>query len=208
MDILEMLGVALGFGVLSGVNLYLTVFISGLAVRFGWLDIFQQYTELSMLADPWVLGISGVMFVMEAFADKIPWVDSTWDVIHTGIRPIGGVILSIAALGELDPTLALIAGLLTGGTSLISHTAKASTRAAINLSPEPITNIIASTTEDACVLGGLGLMAFAPMTSFFVFIAVTIVALVIIWKSYGFLKQVWSKIIAKLRGKRVPLGHG
>lgn len=201
MDILEMLGVALGFGVLAGVNLYLTVFATGLAVRFGWLDIFEKFTDLSMLADPWVLGISGVMFVMEAFADKIPLVDSTWDVIHTGIRPIGGVILSMAALGELNPTLTLIAGLLTGGTSLISHTAKAGTRAAINTSPEPFTNIIASTTEDACVLGGLSLMAFAPKLSFFIFIVVILIALLIIWKSFKFLKQVWGKIIGIFRSK-------
>ena len=196
-----MLGVALGFGVLAGVNLYMTVFVVGLAVRFGWLDVFEKFADLSMLASPWVLGVSGVMFVMEAFADKIPWVDSAWDVIHTGIRPIGGILLSMAALGELDPSLTLIAGLLTGGTSLISHTAKASTRAAINLSPEPVTNIVASTTEDAFVLGGITLIGLAPVPAFFIFIVVLIVAVVIIWKTYRYLKQVWGKIIEKFRKK-------
>jgi len=141
------------------------------------------------------------MFLMEAFADKIPWVDSTWDVVHTAIRPIGGVLLAMAALGELDPAITVIAGLLTGGTSLISHTAKASTRALINLSPEPVSNILASTTEDAFVLGGLTLVGLAPIPAFFVFLIILIIAMVIIRKTYTFLKKVWGKIIGKFRGE-------
>lgn len=197
-----MLGVALGFGVLAGVNLYMTVFITGMAIKFGWLDVFDKFADLSLLANPWVLGVSGVMFVMEAFADKIPWVDSSWDIIHTAIRPVGGVLLSLAALGELDPAITVIGGLLTGGTSLVSHTAKAGTRALLNLSPEPFTNIAVSTTEDAFVLGGLSFMAFYPTASLVVFLIVLVIAVFIIWKTFGTLKRIWSKIIGLFKNGR------
>ena len=199
MDILEMLGMALGFGVLAGLNLYMTVFITGLAIRLGWLDLLAEYADLEILANPWILGVSGVMFLIEAFADKIPWVDSAWDVVHTFIRPVGGVLLAIAALGELDSSATVIGGLLCGGTSLISHAAKAGTRAMINLSPEPFSNILASTTEDTMVLGGLGLMALSPAAAFFVFLIVTVLAIFIAWKTYSFIKRIWLKMRNKFK---------
>ena len=197
METLEILGMALGFGVLSGVNLYLTAFVTGLVLRFDLLDLGPQFADLLILENPWVLGVSGVMFVMEAFADKIPWVDSTWDVIHTGIRPIGGVLLAVATLGDFDPMVSVIGGLLCGGTSLLSHSAKAGTRAMINLSPEPVTNIAASTIEDAFVLGGLGVMAFAPGVAFGLFLVIALLAGFIAWKTFGGLKRVYRKIMKR-----------
>ena len=194
MEILEQLGVALGFATLAGINLYLTTFIAGLAIRFDWLALADKYEQLGILADPWIIGVSGTLFFIEFFADKIPWVDSTWDVVHTLVRPIGGVLLALAALGELDPSISVIAGLLAGGTSLTTHLAKAGGRMFINLSPEPVSNIAASTAEDGLVLGGLGLMAFAPIPGFFVFILVVLFAGWMVWKSSGLFKKGWQRI--------------
>jgi len=192
--VIEMLGVALGLGALAGVNLYMTVFVTGLALRLGWLDLLTGYSELEVLANPWVLGISGVLFLLEACADKVPWVDSAWDVVHTVIRPVGGVLLAMGALGQLDPALTVVAGLLTGGTSLITHTAKAGTRAMINLSPEPVSNLVASTAEDTFVLGGLSLVALAPMPAFFVFLVVVVIAAIVVWKTSRFLVRGWQRL--------------
>jgi hypothetical protein len=185
MEILSTLGVALGFAALSGINLYLTTLIAGLAIRFNWLNLADQYESLAVLANPWVIGVAGVFFLIEFFADKIPWLDSSWDAVHTFIRPIGGTLLALAALGELDPAMTVIAGLLSGGTSLITHSAKAGTRLLVNMSPEPVSNIVTSVGEDGLVLGGLGLMAFAPVASFFFFLAVVILAIWIIRKTWG-----------------------
>lgn len=194
MEILEQLGVALGFATLAGVNLYLTTFLAGLAIRFDWLTLAGKYEQLEILADPWIIGVSGVLFAIEFFADKIPWVDSTWDVLHTIVRPVGGVLLALAALGELDPTLSVIAGLLAGGTTLTTHLAKAGGRLFINLSPEPVSNIAASTAEDGLVLGGLGLMAFAPIPALFFFLLILLIAGWLVWKTSSLFQRGWQRI--------------
>lgn len=197
MEILEMLGMALGLGALAGINLYMTVFVTGLALRMGWLELSDQYVDLSILENPWILGTAGVMFLAEALADKIPWVDSTWDAIHTAIRPVGGTFLAIAALGELDPVASVIGGLLCGGASLVTHTAKAGTRMMINASPEPVTNIVASTTEDIFVLGGLGLIAYYPGVAFVFFLFVVVGAVFVIWKTSRFIAKLWRRVWGK-----------
>ena len=189
MEILSTLGVALGFAALSGINLYLTTLIAGLAIRFNWLNLADQYESLSILANPWIIGVAGVLFLIEFFADKIPWLDSAWDGVHTFIRPVGGTLLALAALGEIDPTITVIAALLSGGTSLITHSAKAGTRLLVNMSPEPVSNIVTSLGEDGLVLGGLGLMALAPAASFFVFLATVILAIWIIRKTWGSVRK-------------------
>jgi len=189
MEILSTLGVALGFATLSGVNLYLTTFLAGLAIRFNWLDLANQYESLAVLAHPWIIGVAGILFIVEFFADKIQWVDSSWDAVHTFIRPIGGAMLALAALGELDPSMTVVAGLLSGGTSLITHATKAGSRLLINMSPEPVSNIVASVGEDGLVLGGLGLMAFAPGIAFFIFLATVILALWLLRKSWGMIRK-------------------
>ena len=194
MEILEQLGVALGFATLAGFNLYLTTFIAGLAIRFDWLALATKYEQLAVLADPWVIGLSGVLFIIEFFADKIPWVDSTWDALHTFIRPIGGALLALTALGQLDGTVAVVAALLAGGTSLTTHLAKSGSRLFLNLSPEPVSNMAASTAEDGLVLAGLGAMAFAPIPALFFFLLVVLLAGVILWKTSGLFKKGWQRI--------------
>jgi len=167
---LDLLAVALGLAALAGINLYLTVFAAGLAIHFHWITLAPQYQSLEVLGNPWIIGIAGVLYLLEFFADKIPWVDSLWDAIHTVIRPIGGALLAIQVLGHSSPAFTVIVALLAGGTSLIAHTAKAATRLASNASPEPFSNIALSLGEDAAVLGGLALVHFNPLLALIIFL--------------------------------------
>jgi hypothetical protein len=160
---LDLLAVALGLAALAGVNLYLTVFVTGLAIHFHWITLAPQYQSLEVLGNPWIISVAGILYFLEFFADKIPWIDSAWDAVHTVIRPIGGALLAIQVLGHPSPVFTVIVALLAGGTSLIAHTAKAATRLAANTSPEPFSNIGLSLGEDAAVLGGLALVHFNPL---------------------------------------------
>ncbi len=168
METLELLGVALGLATLAGINLYLTVFVTGLSIQQGWIILHPQYAQLGVLADPAILWISGILFVLEFFADKVPWVDSLWDAVHILVRPIGGAMLAITVLGNSHPVYSVIVGLLAGGMSLTAHGAKAGTRLQANASPEPFSNIGLSLTEDVGVLGGLALIYNYPVVSLIV----------------------------------------
>ncbi len=198
---IEMLGAALGLATLAGINLYLTVLLTGLVVRFDLLSLTQKYESLQILGNEWVLFVAGGLFVVEFFADKIPWVDSFWDSFHTVIRPIGAVLLSLSVLGDVDPVLSVISTLLAGGAALTTHTAKASGRLLINLSPEPVSNTIASVSEDGMVIAGLGLIAFSPVLAFVVSAILLIFCLFlsrqfiqVIKKSYGGLRSSLGKV--------------
>ena len=163
MDTIDQLSIALGFATLAGLNLYLTVLITGLAIRFNWVALAEQYDQLAVLGSPAVIIASGVFFCAEFFSDKIPWVDSAWDTVHTLIRPIGGALLAIKTLGATDPAFEVIIAMLAGSATLLTHGVKAGTRLAVNTSPEPVSNIAVSTAEDAAVIGGLTLMAISPI---------------------------------------------
>jgi len=163
MEKLDLLAVALGLACLAGINLYLTVFATGLAIHFHWITLAPAYQSLEVLGNPVIITIAGVLYFLEFFADKIPWFDSAWDAVHTVIRPIGGALLAIQVLGHPSPAFTVIVALLAGGTSLVAHTAKAATRLATNTSPEPFSNIGLSLGEDAAVLGGLALVHFNPL---------------------------------------------
>jgi Domain of unknown function (DUF4126) len=171
MDRLNLLSVALGLACLAGLNLYLTVFATGLAIHFHWIALAPQYQSLSVLGQPIVITISGVLFLLEFFADKIPWIDSIWDAVHTIIRPIGGALLAIQVLGHSTPTLDVVIVLLAGTTALATHTAKATTRLLSNTSPEPFSNIALSVGEDAAVIGGLALLHYHPIIALSIFLA-------------------------------------
>ncbi len=194
MEIFEHLAAALGLASLAGINLYLTTFVAGLAIRFNWIELAAAHEKLAVLGNDWVLAVAGVLMVVEFFADKIPWLDSGWDAVHTILRPAGGVLLGMAALGDMDPALLAIGALLSGGASLTLHGAKAGTRLLVNMSPEPVSNSVASVAEDGLVLGGLTLMAFAPLVSFFAFIILLVIAAMIIRKTWGSLRAVWRGI--------------
>ena len=169
MEKLHLLGVALGLACLAGINLYLTVFVTGLAIHFHWITLAPAYQSLEALGNPVIITIAGIFYFLEFFADKIPWIDSAWDAVHTVIRPIGGALLAIQVLGHPSPTFTVIVALLAGSTSLITHTAKAATRLASNTSPEPFSNIALSFGEDVAVLGGLALIHYSPALALSIF---------------------------------------
>lgn len=178
MDTLELLGIALGLGTLAGLNLYLTVFASGLAIQQGWIHLSPQYAQLDVLASPVIIVVAGVLFVLEFFADKVPWVDSLWDAVHTFIRPVGGAMLAITALGDSSPVYDVLVGLLAGGMALTTHGAKAGTRLLVNASPEPVSNIVVSVTEDVIVVGGLALIYKYPVVAL---VAAVVAVGLILW---------------------------
>lgn len=177
MDELKLLGVGLGLACLAGVNLYLTVFVTGLAIHQHWILLSPQYQSLAVLGDPLILWISGALYILEFFADKIPWIDSAWDAVHTIIRPIGGALLATRVLGQTSPTFDVIVALLAGGASLITHSAKASTRLVTNTSPEPFSNIALSVAEDVAVVGGLALIHLNPLLALGIFVFILAVIL-------------------------------
>jgi len=166
---LNLLSVALGLACLAGINLYLTVFVTGLAINQHWIALSPTYQSLEVLGHPWIIVVAGILYFLEFFADKIPWVDSAWDAVHTFIRPIGGALLAIQVLGHSTPTFDVLLVLLAGGTSLVTHTAKASSRLVANSSPEPFSNIGLSVAEDIGVLGGLALLHYNPLLALSLF---------------------------------------
>jgi Domain of unknown function (DUF4126) len=178
MGIVELLGLATSVSLLSGWRLYLTVFATGLAMHSGYVDLPENLKMLEAFANPWVIGVAGVGAVAEFFADKIAWLDSIWDGLNTLIRPLGGAMLALAVVDASDPVWQVVVFLLGGGAALASHATKATTRAAVNTSPEPVSNAILSTAEDV-VTGSLLAMAFAnPVIA--AVIAVLLLA-VVIW---------------------------
>ncbi|MFN9580945.1 MAG: DUF4126 domain-containing protein [Novosphingobium sp.] len=160
MGILEILGIAGSVSLLSGWRLYLCVLATGLAMQFGALPLPAHLQSLQVLANPWVMGAAGAAALLEFFADKVAWLDTVWDTIHTLIRPLGGALLALAVIDPADPATQAIAFLLGGGATLLAHGGKAGARAVVNTSPEPFTNVAVSTTEDL-VTGGLLYLAFA-----------------------------------------------
>jgi hypothetical protein len=155
MDVLTTLGRTLGFSFAAGVNLYATVALLGLASRYGWVSLPAQFQAFD---HDWVIGTALVMYVVEFFADKIPYVDTLWDTVHTAIRPIGGALVAVTTLGDASPTTEALVMLLGGAVATSSHLTKTSTRAVANTSPEPFSNWILSLGEDIFVVG-LGYLA-------------------------------------------------
>src|SRR3954452_10511804 len=170
MEQLKLLGAALSLDSLAALNLYLTVFVTGLSSHYQWITLGPTYQSLEVLGHPAGMIVAGTLYFLEFLGDKIPWVDSVWDAVHTVIRPIGGALLAIQVLGHPSPAFTIIVALLAGGTSLVAHTAKAATRLASNSSPEPFSNIGLSLGEDAAVLSGLALVHFNPILALVIFL--------------------------------------
>jgi hypothetical protein len=160
MGAVEIVGLAASLSLLAGWRLYLCVFVTGLAMRTGWLELPSHLSALAAIANPWVLGAAFAGLVAEFFADKILWVDSAWDAVHTVVRPAGGALLALAVVDANDPAWQIVAFLLGGGGALLTHSAKASSRALVNASPEPVSNVIVSSAEDVAT-GGLLALALA-----------------------------------------------
>jgi hypothetical protein len=149
MEALATLGRTLGFSFAAGINLYATVAILGLASRYGWVQLPGEY---QVFDNNWIIGIAVVLYVVEFFADKIPWLDSAWDAMHTAIRPVGGAFIAVTSLGEASPAAQLGAALLGGTVAASSHFTKAGSRVVVNSSPEPFSNWALSFGEDALVV--------------------------------------------------------
>jgi hypothetical protein len=154
-DVLTTLGRTMGFSFAAGINLYATVAILGLASRFDWVALPPQFR---IFDDDIVIGAALALYVIEFVADKIPWIDSIWDTVHTVIRPLGGAFIAVATLGEASPATEGLAALLGGTLAAGTHFAKAGTRAVANASPEPFSNWILSIGKDIFVVG-LGVLA-------------------------------------------------
>ena len=185
---LETLGFALGTSFASGLNLYLTVAVAGLLQRFG---VVQLPDSLQVLGSPVVLGLALALFVIEFIADKVPYVDTVWDAVHTFIRPPAAALLSYSAFaGEGVPEVwQLGAALLAGSVALTSHGAKASTRAAANVSPEPVSNWTLSLLEDGVVVFLAWMAAEHPLITAGIVVVLVIAATFVIWKLFGFLRR-------------------
>lgn len=153
MGIMELIGLAGSVSLLAGWRLYLCLFATGLAMRLGALPLPEHLAALDVLANPWVMGVAGVAALVEFFADKVMWLDSAWDAVHTFVRPIGGALLTLAILDPSDPATQVIAFMLGGGASLAAHAGKAGARGVVNASPEPVSNVVVSTEEDVATAG-------------------------------------------------------
>jgi Domain of unknown function (DUF4126) len=169
LEILTTLGRTMGFSFAAGINLYATVAILGLAQRFGWVTLPDN---------DYVIGAALVLYVVEFAADKVPWLDSLWDAIHTLIRPVGGALIAVAALGDASPTVEGLAALLGGTLAAGTHFTKAGTRAVANTSPEPFSNWALSLAEDAFVVGLSALALKFPIAAA---VVVTIGVILIVW---------------------------
>jgi hypothetical protein len=199
MEIVELLGVALGLASLAGINLYLTVLLAGLAVRFDWLQVAAQHPSLDALGHPIVLVVAGLLFCLEFMADKIPWVDSLWDSVHTAIRPVGGVLLGLQVVGDLPTYIQVLTALMAGGAALTTHAAKAGTRLVINHSPEPASNIGMSLAEDVVVAGGVALSLLHPVAALGSFAGLLLILWLIFPKLWRAMKTTAWLVLKKLR---------
>lgn len=176
----ELTALAASTSLLAGWRLYLVTLVTGLAMKFGYIALPHQLHSLDILTNNWVIGAAAVGTFAEFFADKIAWVDSAWDAVHSFIRPLGGALLSAAIIDSADPKWQVISFLLGGGAALVAHSGKAGARTLINASPEPYSNVAVSTMEDVTTGGLLTLaianpIAAALIAAFMVFLSFSLV---------------------------------
>lgn len=191
-DWITTIGTAAGSAWLSGINLYATVVTLGLLQRF---EMVKLPGELNVLSSWWVIGLAGGMYLIEFVADKIPAVDSAWDAVHTFIRVPAGAILAATAFADFDPAIKAAAMIIGGGIALGSHGTKAATRLAANTSPEPVSNIALSLTEDVVTFGATILMVFFPAV---ILVLVVVFLIVAIWLLPKIIRAL-RRLIARLR---------
>ena len=191
MDFISTLAISLGASWVSGINLYATVATLGLLGRLADLKL---PGELEVVTNWWVIGVALFLFVVEFIADKIQVVDSVWDVIHTFIRIPAGAVLAATAFGDFDRRIQVIALLVGGGLALSSHGTKAATRAVINASPEPVSNIVVSLAEDVLVIVSVLLAVFLPILVFFVIAAGLVFSIWILPKVIRFFQGVGRRV--------------
>lgn len=200
MDILRTIATLLPLALTSGLNLYATVLVAGLCIHFGWVQ--NTPPGLAPLGTWLVIIVAGILFLIEALADKIPFIDNLWDMIHTVIRPVGGAILAFAVLGQADPALVVVGTLVMGSVTLISHGGKASTRATLNMvSPaEGCSNIFLSTAEDVFA-GGMTYLALQfPWVAFGITLVIFLAILIFAPKLLGWMFYILQALFKALKG--------
>ena len=197
MGTIEALSLAMGTAWTSGINLYATVAALGIANR---LEMIQLPQNLEVLSHPGVIAIACIMYFIEFFADKVPYLDTGWDALHTFIRVPAGAILAARSLGDLNPALELMALLAGGSIALIAHATKATTRLAINASPEPFSNWAASITEDLTVFGSLWLMFNHPIVMIILVLVFLALVAWLVPKIYRLAKRGFQALRNKMRG--------
>jgi hypothetical protein len=172
---MEVVALAASTSLLAGWRLYLVTLVTGIAMKFGWVALPDHLAALDVIASPWVIGAAAIGTFAEFFADKIAWVDSAWDAVHSFIRPLGGALLSLAIVDSADPEWQIASFLLGGGAALVAHAGKAGARTLVNASPEPFSNIAVSTAEDVAT-GGLLMLAIANPLAAALIAAILVVA--------------------------------
>jgi hypothetical protein len=187
---IELIALASSVSLLAGWRLYLVTFATGLAMKLGWVALPDSLIALDVLASNMVIGIAGFAALAEFFADKVAWVDSLWDGIHSFIRPIGGALLSLAIVDSADPAWQVGSFLLGGGAAFLAHAGKAGARTIVNASPEPFSNVVVSTGEDVATAGLLTLAISNP-------IAAALVAAILV------LLSLWLALTARRMLKRI-----
>jgi hypothetical protein len=198
MSFIATLALAMGSSWVSGINLYAGVATLGLLGRFAHLNL---PGDLSVVTNWWVIGVAIGLYCVEFFADKVPFVDSAWDAIHTFIRIPAGAVLAAAAFGDFDKPVQVVAFLLGGGIALSSHGAKAATRVAINTSPEPVSNMAASLSEDVVAVGSIALAPFFPILVIVVVALAVIGSLILVPRIIKYLRSIRMRL-RNLTGNR------
>lgn len=205
MSPLESLGFVLGTSFASGLNLYATMGAAGLLHRF---DLVELPASLAVLGHPLVLGLSLTLFVVEFLADKIPLVDSVWDAVHTFIRPPAAAVLAFGAMAGLDDAWRVGAALLAGGVALTSHGVKASTRAAANTSPEPVSNWLLSLAEDGVAIGLTWMATTHPVITGAIVVVLLGLAVLLLRAFFGALTRLVDRLRALVPPRAAPPGAG
>ncbi|BBI19673.1 hypothetical protein EKJ_05200 [Qipengyuania flava] len=193
MGIMEIIGIAGSVSLLAGWRLYLCIFATGLAMRLDVLPLPEHLASLSVLGNPWVLAIAAFGALAEFFADKVMWLDSAWDTLHTLIRPVGGALLALAIVDPSDPATQVVAFLLGGGASFLAHGGKASARAVVNASPEPVSNVVASSAEDVATVGLLWLAYEYPLAAGGIALILLVLALSMLWLARKIVRRVFFR---------------
>lgn len=196
----ELIALAASTSLLAGWRLYLVTFITGLGMKFGWIAMPDQLQALDVLANNWVLGVAAIGTFAEFFADKIAWVDSAWDAIHSFIRPLGGALLSLAIVDSADPAWQVGSFLLGGGAALVAHAGKAGARTLVNTSPEPFSNVIVSTAEDVATGGLLALAIANPIAAAFIALGLVLLSLWLVFAA----RRALRNLIDRLNPPRTP----
>ena len=199
MSAVELIALASTVSLLAGWRLYLVTFAVGLAMKFGWIALPDQLRALDVLANNWIVGIAGLGALAEFFADKIAWVDSAWDAIHSFVRPIGGAMLSLAIIDSADPAWQVASFLLGGGAAFVAHAGKAGARTLVNTSPEPVSNVVVSTAEDVATGGLLALAIANP-------VAAAIIAAILVASSIWLVRAARRALRRLLEPKRRSAG--